>query len=140
MRHSRWWIKMICGLAVLILSAAAGLVRAEFEVSWYSIDSGGAVVRAPNGLTVRGVLGQADAGILSGGAFAVTGGVLLPSPPGDCNQDGLADLLDYGELSACLGGPGVGVPSPDCRCFDADGDEDIDLDDVGRFQRGYTYP
>ncbi|UCC30706.1 MAG: hypothetical protein JSU86_00210 [Phycisphaerales bacterium] len=57
--------------------------------------------------------------------------------PGDCNLDGDAALDDYGDLKACLLGPGGGT-EPGCRCFDFDDNGDVDLVDFAEFQAAFT--
>lgn len=130
--------RLVVGWGVLVLAAA--FARAGFEVSWYSVDAGGGSSIGASGFSIRGTIAQLDAGSATGGAFSVTGGLVLQTPPGDCNQDGLVDLADYVDINACLGGPAAPWPAPHCNCFDSDGDDDVDLKDVRRFQGGYSYP
>jgi hypothetical protein len=76
--------RMLITLAATLLLAVAllGGARAagELAIGWSSIDGGGA--RSSSGAyMIDGTIGQADAGVLSGGRFTVAGGywaVALP--------------------------------------------------------------
>lgn len=73
----------------------------SYAVSWYSVDGGGGFSTATGALDVAGTLGQPDAGEMSAGAFAVTGGfwsALLPS----CNVPNalFCDGFESGDTSA----------------------------------------
>ena len=63
-------------LAVILASwlCATGVARAQsYAINWYTIDGGGGV--STNGLfTVRGTIGQPDAGRMGDGYYAVSGG------------------------------------------------------------------
>ena len=54
--------------------------------------------------------------------------------PGDFNDDGSVDVVDYSLFSACLFGPGGGAAG-DCAAKDLDGDGDVDLGDFALFQQ-----
>lgn len=59
---------------------------------------------------------------------------------GDMDADGDVDGADFGLWDACLAGPDVIVPPPDCdaetfSCADVDGDEDVDVRDFAQMQR-----
>jgi hypothetical protein len=73
-----------------------------------------------------------------------TDGFAVPTPgmpnacstcalPGDGNDDGAVDLLDYGRLQECFTGAQAPADPPlypdSCRCLDFDADGDIDLAD-----------
>jgi len=55
---------------------------------------------------------------------------------GDCNHDGLLDLLDYQGLTDCLDGPDFST-APGCECFDVDESGSVDVADFAIMQRGY---
>jgi hypothetical protein len=145
MMRLRKWIP-ICGLPLLIAVAGAGN---EYTLFWYSIDGGGGATGGdtPNGpVKLVSVIGQPDAGVLTGGGYTLTGG-FLPLPvgvviPADCDSDGDADLADYSAFQTCFTGsnespdfPGL---QPGCECFDLDGDADADLIDAIIFQASFT--
>src|SRR5437879_5229914 len=83
--------------AVLAVSGA----RAQtYDLSWYTIDGGGATFSTGGAFQLGGTIGQPDAGSfstpLSGGAFTLVGGFWPAAAqqctlPGDMNLDGLRD-------------------------------------------------
>lgn len=109
-------------------AAAAGSIAAEFELSWYSIDSGGALRSTGGEFELSGTIGQPDAGALAGGGFQLNGGFWFELPPGDCDEDGIVNLIDHEIFTQCFGGPAAGVLSG-CECFDLDRNGQVDLRD-----------
>jgi hypothetical protein len=71
-------------LAMAVFPAPA-LAQATdgYDVTWHTVDGGGVMWATGNGYKVGGTIGQPDAGKLSGGAYAVTGGfwALAPACP-----------------------------------------------------------
>ena len=64
-------------LSVILIAvgAAAGTVRAQYTLTWTSIDGGGATVPAAGGpYTVACTVGQPDAGSSAGGVYGCIGG------------------------------------------------------------------
>jgi hypothetical protein len=113
--------------------------RAEYAIPWYSVDAGGSMFGAGGAYGLGGTTGQPDAGVVSGGAFTLTGGfwagaATAAAQPGDCDADGDVDLADYADLEACLNGPQAGLDAG-CSCFDFDADGDVDLQNFGDFQQ-----
>ena len=45
-----------------------------FEISWYTMDSGGATFSTGGSYSLGGTIGQVDAGTLSSGSFTLNGG------------------------------------------------------------------
>lgn len=74
--------KMILGLlllgvfAFLALNVRVGHAapRNGYEISWYTVDGGGAQNLTGGTYTLSGTAGQADAGALSGGTYTLAGG------------------------------------------------------------------
>jgi hypothetical protein len=62
---------MKVALAILLLGSVA--CRAQYEVSWWTIDSGGQT-SGGGAYQLSGTIGQPDAGILAGGNYTLTGG------------------------------------------------------------------
>ena len=104
-----------------------------YEMVRITIEGGG---QPANGgaYSLRAAIGQADAGLFAGGAYELAGGFWFAEPVGDCDATGLADLLDFAEMSDCLNGPAIGYTAPDCNCFDFDDDGDTDLLDFAELQ------
>jgi hypothetical protein len=66
------WI-LIAALGVLLV-AAAGLAPADYELGWWTVDSGGGVSQNAS-YTLSGTVGQADAGAtLLGPGYRLEGG------------------------------------------------------------------
>jgi hypothetical protein len=110
-----------------------------------------------HGMTGDGTLWTpTNRGVFEHLAFAVVDGVgpftvyvddidLLCELPeyGDLDHDGDVDGDDFSLFSACLAGPDITIPPPDCdpedfanADFDADGD--VDVADFAGFQRGFA--
>ena len=50
------------------------LPQDSYELSWYSIDGGGATLSEGGSYSLGGSIGQADAGAMSGGSYSLIGG------------------------------------------------------------------
>ncbi len=65
-------------LALLLPLAVAVSVSAQsgdgYDLSWNTVDGGGATFSAGGGYTLGGTVGQPDAGLLQGGPFVLGGG------------------------------------------------------------------
>ena len=48
--------------------------QSGYELSWYTIDGGGATFSTGGGYQLGGTIGQAGAGALSGGTYTLNGG------------------------------------------------------------------
>lgn len=87
------------GRALEELLNAAGL-----DLSWYTLDAGGGT-SAGGAYRLHGTLGQADAGVLTGGAFILTGGLqVVPDASGGIFRDGF-ESGDVNAWSSAVGGP-----------------------------------
>jgi len=69
-------------LAVLLLPAMAALAQSGgpprqpggYDLSWWTVDGGGATKAGANGYTLGGTAGQPDAAVWSGGSYTLAGG------------------------------------------------------------------
>lgn len=120
-------------------SLAACVIAGEFEIAWHTIDSGGAMRSTGNGFELSGTIGQPDAGSSSGGGFQLSGGFWFELPPGDCDEDGVANLMDHEFFTQCLGGPDGSVLSS-CECYDVDHSGNVDLRDFATTSNGLGSP
>jgi len=63
---------------LLALGTAASLALAQsggsYDLTWNTVDGGGAMFSAGGNYSLGGTIGQADAGALSGGAYTLAGG------------------------------------------------------------------
>lgn len=66
---------LLFGAAVLLLSVGlVALAQGGYELSWSTVDGGGASALAGGGYTLAGTAGQPDAGALAGGGYTLDGG------------------------------------------------------------------
>lgn len=141
MRRSTFWA---FAFAVTLLGPGLAQSRDTYDLSWYTIDGGGAMWSVGGGYEISGTIGQPDAGaVMTGGSFALTGGFWpagqVVHEPGDCDGDGFVDLDDFGVFAGCMAGPMASV-SPECRCADLDDDGDAELADFAELQRVFAGP
>ncbi|OAN47066.1 hypothetical protein A6A03_10595 [Chloroflexus islandicus] len=73
-------------LIIFVLAVLAGVPAASvtpvaqaqsgggYDVSWSTIDSGGATLSTGGSYALGGTIGQPDGGVLSGGGYTLTGG------------------------------------------------------------------
>ena len=55
-------------------SGASTALSTGYDLSWYTMDGGGATLSTGGSYSLGGSVGQADAGSLSGGAYTLSGG------------------------------------------------------------------
>ena len=134
--------KMLLSFAVIAAAAlqsprSHSQVGGGFDLTWNTIDSGGVLRSVGGDFELSGTIGQLDAGQMTGGNFALSGGFWFEIAPGDCTEDGATNLVDYLQFTECFSGPLVGGIGPIClACFDMDADDDVDLVDFAAFQVG----
>ncbi len=112
-------------LALLTTFAVAQCALAQtFELSWYTIDGGGAMFSTGGSFELSGTIGQPDAGVMAGGNYTLIGGfwggagVSMPCDACDANCDGVIDAFDIEPfIGVLLGGP---------RCAACTGDVNAD--------------
>jgi len=129
--HTLVWV-VVAAPALL----ASGL-EAGYELSRSAIVNGGTTSSAGNGFELSSTIGQPGAGMLSGGAFYLTGGFEFELGATDCNEDGTVDLVDYSAFEACFAGPDAEVPEG-CECLDVNPSGTIDLADFARAQAAFN--
>ncbi len=78
------------------------------------------------GIFITGQLGKSTVAVLLCGVAA--------DLDGDCD----VDLIDFGRLVPCMGGPDGAALATECQVADIDGDGNADLRDVSLFQQAYT--
>ena len=125
-------------LASLALLASAG--EPGYRITRQTIDGGGRMNSSGGDYELSGTIGQPDAGQMTGDGYALTGGFWFEVGPGDCDENGLTNLLDHEVLAACMTGPDVTPADPTCRCFDMDRNGSVDMADVAAIQRAFTGP
>ena len=120
-------------IGLIALLAVAPAAYGQFEVDWYTIDSGGAMFTTGGVFELSGTIGQSDAGSfsqpLTGGVFELVGGFWPVAAgcncPGDIDGDCLVALADLSQVLSsfglCSGNPGF-VQAAD---FDSNGCVDL---------------
>lgn len=136
-------------LGIVMALAAAGAASAQtYDLSWYSIDGGGATFSTGGVYELGGTIGQFDAGPgsagMSGGAFTLVGG-FWPAAGAPCagftradaNCDGVVDFFDIDPFILGLINPAayaVNYPGCNLACVaDANEDGAVDFFDIDPF-------
>jgi hypothetical protein len=70
------WLVLFCLLALLALATVPVLAEpsASYDISWWTVDGGGATGLTSGSYTLSGTAGQPDAGSLSSGDYDLAGG------------------------------------------------------------------
>jgi hypothetical protein len=78
-------------LLVLMLVASVSSSQAQsgggYDLTWSTIDGGGATFSTGGSYSLGGTLGQPDAGLMSGGAYALAGGFWGGTPLSNYNYN-----------------------------------------------------
>ena len=96
-RHVRLWCVMASAFAMATAHAAD-----EFQMTRSAVAGGGVIASTGGDFELSGTVGQADAGVMTGGVLELTGGFWFPVASGDCNTDGGVDLADFASLHPCV--------------------------------------
>ncbi len=131
---NRLRISAVAACAAVVASTAAAQMGPNLDLSWSTIDGGGGASTG-GGFELRGTIGQPDAGAMSGGAFALSGGFWTGAggPPlcyPDCNADGALTVADFGCFQTKFV---IGDPYADCN-----GDSLLTVADFGCFQTKFV--
>jgi hypothetical protein len=67
----------LCILAILLLGGGMALAQSGdgYDLSWSTIDGGGATYSTGGGYMLGGTIGQPEAGLLTGGGYSLGGGL-----------------------------------------------------------------
>jgi hypothetical protein len=74
---NRLRILIILAAVLLLTASALASSDASYQLDWYTVDGGGGSSSGGT-YTLRGTVGQADAGRLSGGTYTLAGGFWAP--------------------------------------------------------------
>lgn len=131
-RPARLVMLIACGAIVAAASAQ------PYDLSWHTVDAGGATFSTGGAFELGGTIGQHDAGPTSGemtgGAFSLVGGFWpgaassVCTCPGDMNLDGTKNGRDIQKFVEC-----VLAPLGDCTCADINGAGGVTVADVPFF-------
>ncbi len=125
-------------IGLIVMAALTGSTRAQsYDLSWHTLDGGGAMFSTGGVYSLGGTIGQADASSfaapMTGGGYTLVGGFWtvgsLPSCSclGDMNADGLKNGGDIQQFARCVVGSGP------CDCADVDGTPGVSSNDVTVF-------
>jgi hypothetical protein len=67
------WLSVV-GLLALGATAVCAGVTADYTLQWWTVDAGGITFASGGNYSLGGTAGQADAGVLTGGAYTLAGG------------------------------------------------------------------
>jgi alpha-amylase len=128
-------LEMFLPLADLGLATPAGTLRMSALLSYGDGNVGNQFLPGLGG--GYGNLGYVplDLNMIPGAQYVQ---IALASLPGDWNNDGHIDSVDFQAFTNCLSGPDGTALGPGCTLFDFDGDEDVDLRDFAVFQDAFT--
>ncbi len=120
-------------MIVMVLLCASLAYAGGFDLTWNTIDGGGATPSSGGAFELSGTIGQHDAGTMSGGDFTLQGGFWTSSAPtcaclSDLNGDGQRDGSDIQGFVDCLTASGA-----NCSCAELDGISGLDVGDVAVF-------
>jgi hypothetical protein len=111
---------------ILLVACAGAVFFNDYEIDWWTIDSGGGMFSTGGDFELGGTIGQLDASTtpMTGGDFELTGGFwqVFPEPDpcagflcGDCNCDGAFNGADIDPFFVALGDPALWqVTYPNC--------------------------
>ena len=119
-------------LAGMLAVAASAAMATEFEVAWFTLDSGGTSMSAGSGFEMSATIAQSDAGAMSGAGWELSGGFWVTPEvcnlPADLNGDGITDALDIQGFVDCI----MGVDEV-CACAQLDSQPGLGEEDVAVF-------
>jgi hypothetical protein len=119
---------MLLTLTTLLAVAARAQSGGGYELSWWTIDSGGVTFAAGGTFNLGGTVGQPDASNpLTGGAFSLTGGFWFApaciAHNGDVDGNGCVDDADL--LSVLFNFGATGLNPADLNCDGTVDDADL---------------
>ena len=131
--------RTVCVLMILLIAHVGVTIADDFTLDWWTIDGGGQMTSSGGDFEASGTIGQADAGAMTGGDFALSGGFWAvqecPMVPSDFDADCDVDLTDFTTFEAAMNGPNQ---PPDDPAPDLDSDGDCDVDDFAIFAANFT--
>jgi len=69
-------LQLLAGAVVLLLIGSSVLAQSGggYDLTWNTVDSGGYTFSTGGSYSLGGTVGQADAGVLTGGSYTLVGG------------------------------------------------------------------
>ncbi len=142
-KSKRILLSLVCGAAAL-----ASVATAAYDLSWNTLDGGGAMWTTGGAYELSGTIGQSDAGtVLTGGQYTLTGGFWTPAAPaivvGDMNCDGVLNAFDIDPFVLALtDAAAYAAAYPGCNRMNGDinGDGVVNAFDIDPFVELLTGP
>jgi len=129
------WVPRSIACALIGALPAVAQTGGGYDLTWSTIDGGGATFSSGGGYQLGGTMGQSDAGTMGGGNYELSGGfwpAAMCSCPADMNFDRKKNGADVQEFVACyLLSSGV-----NCGCADMNRDGLLNTTDVSLFIPG----
>jgi hypothetical protein len=70
----RWKAMIPISIVGLLLCVSLASAQGGYGISWWTVDGGGTTYSSGGDYRLAGTVGQADAGVLMGGPYALSGG------------------------------------------------------------------
>jgi hypothetical protein len=74
LRLGVWLLLAACCVVLVAAVVPMTLAQTGYDLSWWTVDGGGATLITGEGYRLSGTAGQPDAGVLAGGGYALLGG------------------------------------------------------------------
>jgi hypothetical protein len=74
MRRWRFLLPVVALVLLLLSGIALGQSDGGYDLTWSTVDGGGATFSTGGGYTLGGTIGQPDAGAMADGDYALSGG------------------------------------------------------------------
>ena len=79
MKRIKWKPGILFWGLLIFLAIATSSQAQSYEINWWVVGGGGGT-SSGSGHTLRGIIGQLDAGVMSGGEYTLTGGFWSLNP------------------------------------------------------------
>jgi hypothetical protein len=121
-------------IAAGLVYGLSSITLGQYDLSWFTVDAGGAMNSSAGSLDLSGTIGQPDAQsapVMAGGGFELAGGFWPVANVcyclADMNGDGQKNGGDIQRFIACI------LAGGDCPCADVDQANGVNLADVSVF-------
>ena len=74
LRLGVWLLVAACCVMLVAAVVPLALAQTGYDLSWWTVDGGGATLSTGEGYRLSGTAGQPDAGLLEGGGYTLGGG------------------------------------------------------------------
>ncbi len=121
----------VLSFPMLLLTLIGVALAQDYVIDWHTVDGGGEMWSTGGSYDLGGTIGQPDAGVMTGGAYTLTGGFWAIPPCwclADMNNDGQRNADDIQAFADCMLANGV-----NCACADLQADGVLDMNDVDDF-------